>query len=298
MGLIILDAMLPVLLDLKFIKIYTYGVFLVLAFFWGSFLLWKNIRLTSYKEEDVFDGLFFALAGGLLLARLTYVVLNFQKFGFDLIKFILINGYPGLSLYGGLFGGLAALWLFFVIKKIKFTEIIDYFISPLFLALVFGKLGSFFSGAEIGSKTKFFLSIKYVGFDSLRHLTPLYEAIFFILGTYLAYRLLFEMRKEKYSHGFIFYFFCWYFALTNFLFDKIKGDHLYFLGQSLNFFVSIILLLTVSLYFLYYFKSLIGERLRLISSSFKYYGKKAYQKIYQRTKGKTRTREDKNSKTN
>ena len=31
--------MLPVLLDLKFVKIYTFGVFLVLAFFWGAFFL-------------------------------------------------------------------------------------------------------------------------------------------------------------------------------------------------------------------------------------------------------------------
>ena len=90
--------MLPVLLDLKFIKIYVFGVFLVLAFFWGSFILWKNIRLTSQKEDEIFDALFFSLSGGLFFSRLFYVILNFDKFGFDFLKFILINGYPGLSL--------------------------------------------------------------------------------------------------------------------------------------------------------------------------------------------------------
>ena len=96
--------MLPVLLDLKFIKIYTFGVFLVLAFFWGSFVLWKNIRLTAQKEDEIFDGLFISFAGGLFMSRLVYVILNFDKFGSSILKFILINGYPGLSLYGALIG--------------------------------------------------------------------------------------------------------------------------------------------------------------------------------------------------
>ncbi|MBI4226044.1 prolipoprotein diacylglyceryl transferase [Candidatus Roizmanbacteria bacterium] len=267
--------MLPVLLDLKFIKIYTFGVFLVLAFFWGSFILWKNIRLTPQKEDEIFDGLFFSLIGSLFFARFFYVILNFNKFGFNILKFILINGFPGLSLYGSLFGGILSLYIFFLVKKIDFVEVVDYFITPLFIVLAFGKLGSFFSGSEVGVKTNFFLSIKYVGYDGLRHLTPLYEAIFFCLGAYISYRLLFEVRKQKITRGFVFYFFCWYFALTYFLFDKIKTNSLYLIpiksGQtslSFNFMLSVLILLTFSFYFLYYFRNFIWA-----------YGKPAYNKI-------------------
>jgi len=110
--------MLPVLVDLKFIKIYTFGVFLVLAFFWGSFVLWKNIRLTPQKEEEIFDGLFLSLAGSLFFSRIIYVILNFEKFGFSILKFILINGYPGLSLYGALFGGFFTLFLYLLVKRL------------------------------------------------------------------------------------------------------------------------------------------------------------------------------------
>ncbi|OGK25392.1 hypothetical protein A3A46_00090 [Candidatus Roizmanbacteria bacterium RIFCSPLOWO2_01_FULL_37_13] len=279
--------MLPVLLDLKFIKIYTFGVFLVLAFFWGSFVLWKNIRLTSQKEDEIFDGLFLALAGSLFFSRLLHVILNFEKFGFSVLKFILINGYPGLSLYGALIGGFFTLHLYFLLKKISFKETIDYFISPLFLALSFGKMGSFFSGSETGSETKFFISIKYFGYDGLRHLTPLYEAIFFLLGAFISYRLIFEVRKEKFVRGFVFYFFCWYFALTYFLFDKIKINHLYFLGYNFNEMVSIILVLTFSVYFLYYFRGV------LLS-----YGKPAYKKIARKFVGSITKRSKEATKAN
>lgn len=269
--------MLPILLDLKFIKIYTFGVFLMLAFFWSSFMLWRNIRLTSYKEEEIFDGLFFSLFGALFLSRLVYVLTNFEKFGLDIFKFILINGYPGLSLYGALAGGSLALYLFFLAKKIPFIEAIDYFISPIFLALIFGKLGSFFSGGEVGTKTKLILSVKYVGYDGLRHLTPFYEALFFLLAFYISLKLLLEIRKERLSHGFVFYFGLWYLALTYFIFDKLKVQQIYLLGQSLNFVVSGFLLLTFSFYFIYYFRGLVFQT---ISS----YVNKAYQGVSKKIK--------------
>ena len=261
--------MLPVLLDLKFIKIYTFGVFLVLGFFWSAFLLWRNIRLTSYKEEDVFDGLFFSLFGGLFIGRLVYVVLNFNDFGFDILKFILINGYPGISLIGAILGGIFTLFGFFGLKKIDFSEIIDYFISPLFVALVFGKLGSFFSGADVGAKTTFFLKIRYASFEGLRHLTAFYEAVFFAAAAYISYKLLFEIRKERLKKGILLMFFFWFFSLTYFIFDNLKERTLYLQGFSFNWLASGLMLLTTSFYFIYHFRSNIGNFINQHGTAFK-----------------------------
>ena len=271
--------MLPVLLNLGFLKIYTFGVFLVLGFFWATFLLWKNIRLTSFKEDDVFDGLFISLLGALFFGRLVYVILNFKDFGFNLLKFILINGYPGISLYGSVFGGLLVLYLFSTSRKINFNELIDYFVTPLFIALIFGKVGAFFSGVEIGTKTNFLLKIKYVGFDGFRHLVGLYEGLILIIGALIAYKILFEIRKEKYYKGFLIKFFIWFLALTIFLFDKIKDNRLYFVGLSLDFLVSLIILLTTSFHFVYYFRN-------DILSFIKNYGQKIFKTVRSRSKKK------------
>lgn len=287
--------MLPVLLDLKFIKIYTFGVFLVLAFFWSSFLLWKNIRLTSYKEEEVFDALFLSLTGALFFSRLFYILLNFSKFGFSISKFILINGYPGLSLFGALFGGFIISIIYFSYKKVSYKEISDYFVSSIFVALGFGKLGSFFSGTEVGTKTNILLAIKYVGYDGFRHLTPFYEAILFFAGAYISYKLLFNVRRERLSHGIVFIFLIWFINATYFVFDKFKTNKLYLAGLSFNGTVSIILLLTFSIYFLYYFKNPIISKLGLISNYLKHYGQKAWKKINISSKAKAGTRESKNS---
>jgi len=272
--------MLPILFSIGPIKIYTFGVFFVLAFFWGSFLLWKLIRLTSFKEEEIFDGLFISLASGLFFGRLFYVILNFSDFGFDFLKFILINAYPGIFLYAALFGGFLGIFTFCLLKKLKFLFIVDYFIPPLFLALAFGKLGSFFSGAEVGVKTKFFLSVKYIGFDGLRHLTSFYESLFFFLGCYLAYKFLFMIRKDNLFYGFLLCFFTWYFSLIYFIFDKIKENDLYFSNLSINKTISQIVLLITTIYFIFYFRDKIIINLKKYGLFFK--------KIYKRTKTKIR----------
>lgn len=283
--------MLPVLLDLKFIKIYTFGVFLVLSFFWSAFLLWRNIRMTSHKEEDVFDGVFLSLFWALFMGRLIYVILNFKDFGFDILKFILINGYPGISLIGAILGMIFSLYGYFTVKKIDFREIIDYFIPPFFVALIFGKLGSFFSGVDVGAKTGFFLKIRYAGFDGLRHLVAFYEAIFFALAAYISYKLLFEIRKERMKKGLLLMFFFWFFSLTYFIFDNFKERTLYLQGLSFNWLASTLMLLTTSFYFIYHFRSNIGNFLNQ-------HGTTAIKKIHFFPKRKTPQREAKKSAAN
>lgn len=274
--------MLPVLLDLKFIKIYTFGVFLVLALFWGMFWLWQNIKLTSYREEVVFDGLFVALAGGLFFSRLFFVVLNFSDFGFNILKFILINGYPGLSLIGGLTGGFFSFLAFFRYKNINWLSLIDYFVPPLFLSLSIGKIGSFFAGVDVGTKTNFFLNLSYLGYQGGRHLVAVYEALFFALGAYLSYKLLMALRRGSFPFGSVFYFFVFYFSLINLLLDKLKASHLYLAETSFNYLVSLILFFVFGAYFSYFL-----AKNPEVQKKTKQYGQAAYQTIIGKIKKST-----------
>lgn len=274
--------MLPIFLNLQFLKIYTFGVFLVLAFFWSTYLLWKNFRLTAIKEELVFDGLFISMVGGLFFGRLYYVLLNFDAFGINILKFILINGYPGISLWGAVVGGLATLFVFLRYQKIEFFSVIDYFISPLFIALGFGKLGSFFAGSEIGTETKFFLALKYAGHPGFRHLTAFYEAIFFFIGAYVSYRILFAIRREKMREGSGFFFFAIYFPLVYFLFDNLKGDRLYLLGQSFNRLFSLVFLIFTLIFLVVEYRDLLLKKLFSVRNSQANHGKEARQTVYSR----------------
>lgn len=265
--------MLPILLDLNFVRIYTNGVFLLLAFFWGSFLLWKNFLLTANKEETIFDGLFISIAGGLLAGRLLHVILNFEDFGFNILKFILINGYPGISLYGLLIGAFFSLRWYLKSRKIDVVESFDYIIPAVFLSLGLGKLGSFLSGSEIGSKTNFFASVRYPGFEGARHLTSFYESILFLVFAFAAYKILFAIRRGKFEKGTNHYFFWLVFSCVYLIFDFFKSNKTLIFGYSFNLFVSLVILLTIALISIYHFRSFIKK-----------YGKKIFKGFYKKEK--------------
>jgi phosphatidylglycerol:prolipoprotein diacylglycerol transferase len=246
--------MLPVLIDLGFIKIYTFGIFLVLAFLWTAYFVWKNIQLTSFKEEQVFDGLFLSLGGGLLVSRFVYILFHFEDFGFDVLKYILINGYPGLSFWGGVIGFFLTMYIFTSVQKLRFMELIDYIIPPVFLALAIGKIGSFFSGVEVGSETGFFLAIKYANYDGMRHLTAFYEGLIMFLGSFLSYQLLFQIRKTTLSKGFLFWFFLWFLSGVYAAIDLMRIGQVYIFGQNVYLIVSLAIFIILSIYFIYYLR--------------------------------------------
>ena len=265
--------MLPVLLDLSIIKVYTFGVFLVLAFFWGTFWLWRNTKLTSYKEEDIFDGLFISLFGGLFTARSIFVLLNFADFGLNPLKFILVNGYPGLSLVGALAGGFLTLLLYVHYKKIPFLHLSDYIISPLFLALAIGKIGSFFAGTDLVSQTDFILRVHYVGSEGARHIVALYESFLLFIGFYIANILMYKTRREIMQRGVSFFFFLSYFSLTQILLDFMKHNHLYLAELSFNLVVSTAVFVVSTGYLLFQYRESLETFTKNFASSLSTYGR-------------------------
>lgn len=258
--------MLPVLLDLGFFKLYTFGIFLVLAFFWGAFFLWKNITLTSYKEDEIFDAVFFGLLGGVLMGRIQYVALHFSDFGYDLLKFLLINGYPGMGFLGFLAGFFLFLLIFTGWRKISFMRATDYFIAPLLLSIAIAKLGAFFAGSEIGTQTKFVLALTYQNLDGTRHLTALYESLAFFAASFFAYKIVRSIRRGKLYEGFNFIYCIWVIGLITVLFDSLKTFRIMVNSVSFDLVIGSLLVLTVSAYFVYYFRQPIGNSLKRVLS--------------------------------
>ncbi len=238
--------------DFVYFKIPTFGVFLVLAFFWASFLAWRLFRLTSYKEDEVFDGVFLALFVGLITSRATYIAMHLSLFGNDIFRYILISDYPGLSIYGFLLGGGVALWFFTKTHKMKFTQYIDHLTPALFVAMAIGKMGSFFSGSEIGTKTNIPLRMVYPGHEGYRHLTPLYESLLFFIGLYLGYRVLFEVRRGHFPRGYAGIFFLWSVGFVYAAFDFLKPDRLYVSGVSAYMMIAFFILLTTTILMIYH----------------------------------------------
>ncbi len=99
-------------------------------------LVKKNITL-----DDIFNAAFLSSLVALLFSRIFYVVINPQPVFFNPLGFLLFPYFPGLSLTGGLIGGILALFFYCRRKKIPRARVFDFFSISFIFSLPFGFVG-------------------------------------------------------------------------------------------------------------------------------------------------------------
>jgi phosphatidylglycerol---prolipoprotein diacylglyceryl transferase len=141
----------PVLLQLGPITLYSFGVFIALAFAAGGYLtlyLAKRERLTTNHFIDYF--LYAALAG-LIGARLWYVL--FRPSEIDSFWQLFTLGGGGLALPGGLLLAITVLVLSMRRHRDPVWRWLDITAIGTLAGLTIGKIGSFLNGDSFGTAT-------------------------------------------------------------------------------------------------------------------------------------------------
>ncbi|MFH0773400.1 MAG: prolipoprotein diacylglyceryl transferase family protein [bacterium] len=252
--------MLPLFAQLGSLSLYTYGVFLMLGFFWACFFIWKHIRISKFEEENAFDITFISFGGALVIGRIIYCLMHFQEFGLNILKYLLANGYPGISSVGMLLGGVGTMYWACRVRKIKFQEFSDYIAPSLFVFAMAAELGAFIAGTEPGIVWKWF-----------RHPVAFYKATLLGVGTYLSFHMFYNVRKEKIEKGAPLFFFLGSYSFVYVVFQFLRDKRSLITESPIETGALFILLLTSCFYFVYYFRVLIGQRCRdFINSKMNY----------------------------
>jgi phosphatidylglycerol:prolipoprotein diacylglycerol transferase len=96
------------------------------------------------RREQVLDMAFWALVGGIVGARLLFVLVNWQDYARDWTKVFSLGG--GLVFYGGLIGASVACWFFARAHGLDFLRLADVCIPTVSLGQCLGRLGCFSAG--------------------------------------------------------------------------------------------------------------------------------------------------------
>ncbi len=196
--------MLPILGQLGPITFYSFGLMLTLAFLVGTFLLFRQTKDKYLNEEKVFDVVFSALVAGIVGARLFYIIEHFDNFGFSLLAWLSVTGWPGFSLWGGLGVGTAVFLLATKKAKLPLFEMFDVIIQPLLVAFILGNFGLFLSGGEIGTPTS--LPWGVVFFSTLkRHPVTLYKIVATLFTLFLMTKLKTYFSQRRLPRGSLFF---------------------------------------------------------------------------------------------
>jgi phosphatidylglycerol:prolipoprotein diacylglycerol transferase len=200
----------------NFLRAFSFGPFLVLAFFTGAFVLWKKGKEEYYEENQLFDVMIAASFWGLVGARIGFIVVHFQDFGLDVLKWLSLVSFPGYLGFSGLLVGLFVLHA--KAKQLKWDayEVSDFGAIALALTTVVIALGMFVNGSGFGNPTNLPIGLSFPGVFDKRHPVQLYAALIYLIFFFILWRLervyrtflWYRENRRTAQTGFVFAAFC------------------------------------------------------------------------------------------
>ncbi len=144
------------------VRIFGYGLFLCLALIASIALAAWRARREKIDPELIYDLAFWLFLGGILGARLFFVI---QYWGVKVHRLIDIVKIweGGIVLYGSILGGLAAFLLFWARRRFPMRATMDVIAPSLALGIALGRLGCFMNGCCYGDQCDLPWAVSFPG---------------------------------------------------------------------------------------------------------------------------------------
>jgi phosphatidylglycerol:prolipoprotein diacylglycerol transferase len=230
----------------KLLHLYNYeGIFFFIAIFSGLVYFSILAKEENFDLDILYEGLFISLLSALLMGRLFSLVFwEPARFFSQPWIFFIVWQYSGISVTGGVIGGLVAGYIFLKIKKLHFFHHVKFFIPGIVLGQIIGRFGCFLNGDASGKPTEMPWGIVYnsqsaaysssIMKDTPLHPTQLYE----ILGNLILFVLLISLGNNKWITNRRIIWYALFYGILRFIIEFFRSDtmQVYFLtsGQIIS----------------------------------------------------------------
>ena len=178
-------------LDLGFIQIYWYSLFIFFGILVATFVILKECKRQNINEDFIVNLIFYTVIFGLIGARLYYVCFNldyYLKYPLEILE--IWNG--GLAIHGGIIAGLLCVFIYCKKYNAKLLKLLDIVVVGLIIGQAIGRWGNFFNQEAYGAITTlenlqkigipdFIIVGMYIG-GAYRQPAFLYESIWCLAG--------------------------------------------------------------------------------------------------------------------
>ena len=214
--------------------IYFYGVLIGLGFVLGILLCARRAKRFGLKEDDVYDVMIWLIPCSILGARLYYVLFQLDYYLQHPDElFAIWNG--GIAIYGGVIGGILAVWLVCRRKKIPVLAMMDDLSCGLLLGQIIGRWGNFMNREAFGAETDVFCRMGLTAPDGTTiyvHPTFLYESLW-NLGV-LLFLLWFDRKGRRRFDGHCVALYFLLYGIGRFWIEGLRTDSLYIGGTGIR----------------------------------------------------------------
>ena len=188
-------------------------------------------------KDRIFDFIIFAAPGGIIGARIYYVLFYQSLYrnpdgSFNWGETIAIwDG--GLAIYGGVIAAVIILIVFCAVTHIKFWAFADVGAYGLFIGQAIGRWGNFCNQEAYGAETTlpWRMGLTVAGEYIEVHPTFLYESLWNVIGFAFAH---FVLRKHRKFDGEVFLFYLSWYGLGRMWIEGLRTDSLYLFNTGIR----------------------------------------------------------------
>ena len=151
----------PIFFTLGPLTIRWYGVMAAIGFLLATVLINMNRKRADMSENQASTLVFIAIIGGVLGARITYVIQNWSTQFKDNFSEIFRIDHGGLVFYGGFFLAIAGIIIYCRKSKLDIARVLDVFTPAIAIGHAMGRIGCFLNGCCFGNVTHSCLGVHY-----------------------------------------------------------------------------------------------------------------------------------------
>jgi phosphatidylglycerol:prolipoprotein diacylglycerol transferase len=218
--------MYPVLVQLGTFELRSYGIILALSFFLGLWLSAREAKTRGLDPALVHDFAFYALLGGIVGARIYYVVFSNPAYYLQKPWEIVAVWHGGIGILGALAGGfLAALW-YCRKKQLSFWRFADALAPGVALGQAAGVIACLLNGDSYGKPAGVAWAITYTDPRAMAPLNiPLHPVEIYEMAAYLLVFVLVWQTRGKYkTPGFAFLTYLAGYGAARFAVEFFRGN--------------------------------------------------------------------------
>ena len=258
----------PILVHLGPLAISWYGLAVATGILVGVWLTTREAGRKGLPVEPVIDLIFWIAGGGLVGARLLYVLDQWPFFAANPLQILAIQT-GGLSIMGAILGGGLAAAVLAHRKGLPIRRFFDAAAPGIVLGQAIGRFGCLFTGDTLGRPTDGTWGIVYLNpMARAPQLGVAYQPAFFYeqLWDLLVFAIIWRMRKRISADGQLFALYLGLYAIGKFAITFVRLDPVYFWGLQQSHFVALGLLAIAIVWALWGYTTRPGMRTPRLSS--------------------------------
>ncbi len=191
-----------------------YGVFMAISMGIGIYFFVRRGLGTGVDEDTLYNTALLAILGGVVGARLVYVLTNWSYFAHNPGQVLRVDQ-GGLAIHGAILGGLVAGMWYAWRRALPFWVLVDGMVPGACVGIFLVRIGNIFNGEILGHPAAIL--------GGHRHPAQVYEMIFALMLWFLYW---WQVRRDR-ADGVLFWTFMVAYSVLRFISELFRDNPQY-----------------------------------------------------------------------